>query len=1396
MPKTVCYNNLNFLRITGLYMPFIFILFSIALVTPVFADERGSALDNKPSIETTAVPSSQITTPVTTATATTPAAAPVEQQPAGYIYDLKKLIIKSRENIKRVNDKIKEQAVIKRNQKREERAREYYERGLQLTDEGKFDEAREYFEKAVRITDHPEMTGYIKESERRLKLQEQAIQHQSAAALKQEQQEIHSKVEDAETAYREAVALYREKKYKEAKDHFDHVEELVPDYKAVSSYLRIIDQDIIHDEALNAKKQKGEIERQNMEAEAARSREKDVWRKEIERKEKERKDQVGKQAEENYTEAVNLYKTKKFTAAKAKFQEVEWVVPDFKATQNYLKNIDKDIAEEEKRVNIEKQKQLEKQQWEEEVARKKEETQRRAMEEQKEKEHHQQLEEQAQFVYQAALVLYDKRLWEEALEKFNDIEKTLPGYKSTRVYIAKIAQMKERDNTLAQEEAAREARQKALALEKNQREAQEAEQRRLMGEVEGAYVTALDHYRRGELAPAREGFVEINTRFAGYKQTREYVSKIDAKLRDIEEKKRLAETKEEREGRLAKQRDQFEEIKRKTEETQRLYDEGVALYRKKELEAAKEKFIGVVQRYPGFKDTKKYLRELDVETVPIPEPPPAAVSHEPASSPATATREDQIKEAKDIAELAERSSALFKEISGLTNDRYMATTKRKMSQVENVLTNLKEQKERLLRQAREEEERARQEALRRQAELRRAQAGQIYDEAILLLRNKDFDGAKLRFLDLENTSPNFKDTRKYLSRIVQDKDEAEKQAMLEKTHAEERKLKELQEKQRQEELAHQAAEEEQRRQLRQTQEMEMRNLAEKASLLNDDILRLSKERNFEEAKSKFYQLEKVVVSMKSLKEIMEIEDEKKELSKRRVEENIQRQKEQQKAAREDQRGVIVQHQGDEKKVDALRRREVERQREIVFQQAVDLYKQGKYSAAKLIFDDLAAQNDRRARAYSVKIDNAIHREVVKSQRGEEKERGDFIGEHVRRQRQSAILQEKEQIRQRKLTQAMEDQRRLLEDQRQQERMRAESIKFQEKERLLFQSQRRSIDAERKKQEEKFKLRKAKKPQKPKKPEPKVAPVLEPQPEPEPEPEPLPVVVEMKSESEPPPPPSTPEPVLTPKQRRDQIALSNRRKAFFEKKAKEEQRQKAEEQRKKEEEDRKKALEEERKKEIELREQKQKDDAEKAKAKEEEQKTASLKVQEQKAQEEKHRLEVLQKKEEERKQEMERRRQQAEQMERERQENKKKLEQEREEKKKKMEEDRQQKEQEQAKAKEEVRRKAEIDEQARQRKAQLDAERAAIRKQIEDGAESMYKEALELYKQGQYNRAIQKFHDVDEVMPNYKKSRELIKKSVEESIKAQEIPAVKLTPRPMSRSSAVEKALDNLESHGR
>jgi TolA-binding protein len=64
-------------------------------------------------------------------------------------------------------------------------------------------------------------------------------------------------------------------------------------------------------------------------------------------------------------------------------------------------------------------------------------------------------------------------------------------------------------------------------------------------------------------------------------------------------------------------------------------------------------------------------------------------------------------------------------------------------------------------------------------------------------------------------------------------------------------------------------------------------------------------------------------------------------------------------------------------------------------------------------------------------------------------------------------------------------------------------------------------------------------------------------------------------------------------------------------------------------------------------------------------------------------------------------------------------------------------------------------QERQRLAPLEVRRKAVRKQLEDGLEAMYQEALSSYKQGDYAEAADKFKDIQDIFPGYKRARQYI-----------------------------------------
>ena len=154
---------------------------------------------------------------------------------------------------------------------------------------------------------------------------------------------------------------------------------------------------------------------------------------------------------------VELYKNKKFAEAKKKFEELSQVIPD--STMKYLAR---------KRAAQEQQKVLQEQRWKEEVERIKQEVQRQHELEARERQQMIDLQERAGVLYKSAIDLFHKKNMDEALEKFNDIEKLLPGFKSTRIYIVRIEQWKIDQQKLQIEAQEENLRQKKIADERRQ----------------------------------------------------------------------------------------------------------------------------------------------------------------------------------------------------------------------------------------------------------------------------------------------------------------------------------------------------------------------------------------------------------------------------------------------------------------------------------------------------------------------------------------------------------------------------------------------------------------------------------------------------------------------------------------------------------------------------------------------------------------------------------------------------------------------------------------------------------------------------------------------------------------------------------------------------------------
>ncbi|MFA6282133.1 MAG: hypothetical protein WCY05_06515, partial [Candidatus Omnitrophota bacterium] len=136
----------------------------------------------------------------------------------GYTQNLKRLIEQAEENLKKVNKEIKDEEVRQRNQERETKVREHFEKGNQLYEEGKLKEAKVEWEKAIEISKDPDMIEYIKEAGRKV-TQEELILAQQEKEQKQKlelEQKEKARLEKEQAQAAEAARKEELRKQKEA----------------------------------------------------------------------------------------------------------------------------------------------------------------------------------------------------------------------------------------------------------------------------------------------------------------------------------------------------------------------------------------------------------------------------------------------------------------------------------------------------------------------------------------------------------------------------------------------------------------------------------------------------------------------------------------------------------------------------------------------------------------------------------------------------------------------------------------------------------------------------------------------------------------------------------------------------------------------------------------------------------------------------------------------------------------------------------------------------------------------------------------------------------------------------------------------------------------------------
>jgi tetratricopeptide (TPR) repeat protein len=739
-----------------------------------------------------------------------------EPQPS-YVYDLKSLIEKSKNNIKRVNEKIKEQAIYKRNLQREEKAREYYDRAMLLFEEGKVDEARELFEKSIRITENPEMKGYIKVSEKKFKSQAAAMRKEGQERVSLTIAQERERQQQVQDAYEKGVTLYKRQNYKAAKDEFMLVEQLIPEFKATRSYLKLLEEKMAVEEKADIVNQKKEIVRQQKEAEAGRIREKEMWRKELELKEQERQRKLMDQARQVYAEATKFYKNKDFTKAKEKFQEVEWVVPDYKSTRSYLERLDQDIKEGEQVFEEKQQEGRAKEEWNEELIRKKLEAEQKKTFEARSTEDKHKAAQEASIHYQSANDLMVQKKYAQARDEFLTVQKIYPDYKATAAYLARL------NKTLGIIETAPD---------------------KVEPQVKAIYVEALQSYKEKDYATAKLKFEQVEFMYPDYMATRKYISRM-GKEDDLKPSEELPS---ENINDKSKPVHVGQDVDKKGYEVlvgkaEPLYAQAVTLYDEKKYNDALKQFEMVESVLPNYKATRPYIKR---------------VNHQIKRVEQQRYKEEQTEQAQTINVLAKQASVLYTKISQLADDRSTSQAQKKFAFIEKLFINMSKEQAKLLAEIAEEEEKLRLEEIAYEQEVQQSEfvnaIDPIYQEAVRLYQSKKFDDAKAKFLEAQTKIADYRSSKRYLN-LIDKQNQLLQQTMKDR----ESQITQFQSK------AAQNAELAANMEIKTKERVIINDLLAQAEAINDEIVALSKDRNFEAIKIKFAELEEIVDHLLTIK---------------------------------------------------------------------------------------------------------------------------------------------------------------------------------------------------------------------------------------------------------------------------------------------------------------------------------------------------------------------------------------------------------------------------------------------------------------------------------------------------------------------------------------------------
>lgn len=523
--------------------------------------------------------------------------------------------------------------------RRKEAVEEIYNDAIDLYRNGDFDRARERLEEVQWLLPGYRMSEqYIKQIENELAYEDQVQPAQGVERGEDRWEDVIEETERsrreelaqrAENFYQQAIDCFQGQKFKDAQAKFEETEVFYPGYKDTQKYLARIDQQLLEEqEAIRQEElllEKKLLHEEESEFEKA-VRERDL----------EKMKGVEEKADAFYEKAVRQYTNGQYQNATMRFEEVEALFPDYKFTRKYLSRVEQDIAREEKERSEQKQRQ-------EAIEGKKEMREWQQAVERSDQSHQRKLNEEAEPIYQQARKYYTKGDARRARLYFQEAGRTVPHYKSTDKFLARINQdmVNERRRRLERRYRWKVFIQKEdeERLKTVQTTQKEKEEEILRQQVEPLYLDAKGLYQKGDFIAARQKFREVVQKIPDYKSSVRFLDRLDADIRRQEQyKEKEAKRARERKERIRKFLKERREEKtgwtrhwqkeglRKTlahikgvrqeksaQKAQSLYEAGQADYKNRMLETARKKFLEIERIIPDYKSVRKYLARIQTE---------------------------------------------------------------------------------------------------------------------------------------------------------------------------------------------------------------------------------------------------------------------------------------------------------------------------------------------------------------------------------------------------------------------------------------------------------------------------------------------------------------------------------------------------------------------------------------------------------------------------------------------------------------------------------------------------------------------------------------------------------------------------------------------------------------